>query len=201
MKLIGNLIPYGDAYTIPLTQNTHKVQRIELNSHKEHDKWLKAQFNKCVSARTRKRKNESKFRVAAWCTFHFSRIYIVPYGCVRTYLPYAMLFHHALKFLLSIFVLLMLTHSHSHSYSQRLMHNNEKLCADQIRKQKSTNKRVGERESEKKREKKRNRMILKMKRSLVLASFRAMLMNASCSSFVGLQKHFRLIYEKNAMNK
>lgn len=51
-KLIGNLIPSGDAYTMfiiftrthpPTNANTthhiaYKVHRIELNSHKEHDK-------------------------------------------------------------------------------------------------------------------------------------------------------------------
>lgn len=78
----------GRIHTHPPTQNTHKVQRIELNSHKEHDKWMKAQFNKCVSARTpqmecREKENESEFRVAAWCALRFSRnLYLSLWVCV-----------------------------------------------------------------------------------------------------------------------
>lgn len=142
-KLIGNLIPYGDTSTHPPTHTehtTHKVQRIELNSHKEHDKWLKAQFSKCVSARTHKTTEERMKETEDWRQISRCCLMYAPF-CPHLYLsfcecivPCAMLFQHTLKFLLSIFVFLMLTHSHS----RRLMHNNEKLCADQIRKQRST---------------------------------------------------------------
>lgn len=63
---------------------------------------------------------------------------------------YPKLFQHALKFLLSMFFLFarIFSFAHAHSHSQRFMHNNENLCADQIRKPKRAEEGVCTKDSE-----------------------------------------------------
>lgn len=90
---------------------------------------MKAEFNRCVSARTQetKRKNEISCCCLV-CMLHFPAfVFVLVCVCVYPKL-FAVRIEIPSFFCCWFFVFLRLTHSHS----QRFMHNNENLCAHQI---------------------------------------------------------------------